>query len=253
MPRIRTLKPEHRQHRKVGPLTDREYRLWVGMILEADDEGRLVCDAAQLRALVFAYQPKVPLAAIEAALARLEGVGLIRLYGVGTLRYADFPSWHDHQRIDRKQPSRLPMYEASTNGHRTLVTDLEGKGGGIEGKGTEHDVGPAPDGAPLTTMSKGHDHGPAALSTAAREILAFLNKKAGRNYQPLEVNLSLISARLREGATVAQCRAVIGLKCAAWQGDPKMTLYLRPATLFNREKFAQYLGELPATAFTGDT
>ena len=44
MPRIRTLKPEHRQHRKVGALDHVSYRLWVGMILEADDEGRLVCE-----------------------------------------------------------------------------------------------------------------------------------------------------------------------------------------------------------------
>ena len=41
MPRIRTLKPEHRQHRKLGPLDHLTYRLWVGMILEADDAGRL--------------------------------------------------------------------------------------------------------------------------------------------------------------------------------------------------------------------
>ena len=136
-PRIRTLKPEHRQHRKVGPLSDREYRLWVGMILEADDEGRLVCDAAQLRSLIFAYQPKVPLPAIEAALVRLARVGLIRLYGVGTLRYADFPSWHDHQRIDRKIPSKLPMYEDSSSTRRALDTDRIGSEGiGSEGKGT---------------------------------------------------------------------------------------------------------------------
>jgi hypothetical protein len=49
VPRIRSLKPDHRTHRCVGKFSDREYRLWVSMILEADDEGRLVVDADQLR------------------------------------------------------------------------------------------------------------------------------------------------------------------------------------------------------------
>jgi uncharacterized phage protein (TIGR02220 family) len=45
---------------------------------------------------------------------------------------------------------------------------------------------------------------------------------------------------------------VIGRKTAKWKGDAKMEEFLRPATLFNRTKFAQYLGELPATAFQED-
>ena len=48
MPRIRSLKPEHKQHRRVGMLTDLQYRLWVGLITEADDDGRLVGNTSQL-------------------------------------------------------------------------------------------------------------------------------------------------------------------------------------------------------------
>ena len=82
----------------------------------------------------------------------------------------------------------------------------------------------------------------------ALELLAFLNHKAGRNFQP-GINADFIRARLKAGATVGQCRAVIGLKAGAWKGT-EMEKYLRPATLFNATKFAQYLGELPATAFS---
>jgi uncharacterized phage protein (TIGR02220 family) len=82
----------------------------------------------------------------------------------------------------------------------------------------------------------------------ARALLQFLNHKAGRNFQPLPANLDLISNRLKQGATVPQCRAIIGLKARAWTGTD-MEKFLRPATLFNATKFAQYLGELPATAF----
>ena len=83
----------------------------------------------------------------------------------------------------------------------------------------------------------------------ALRVLEFLNRKTGRHYQPVESNLRLITARLKAGATEDQCRAVIGRKVAAWTGDAKMAEFLRPATLFNATNFAQYQGELPATAF----
>ena len=78
----------------------------------------------------------------------------------------------------------------------------------------------------------------------AREVLGFLNAKTGRSYQPVEANLKLIVARLKEGASVADCRAVVAKKCREWCNDEKMSDYLRPATLFNATKFAQYRGEL---------
>src|SRR5262245_34764673 len=113
MPRIRTLKPEHRQHRKVGVLSHREYRLWVGMICEADDDGRLVAEATQLRVLIFPYLPRVRVADIEEDLSTLEKAGLIRRYvdsRTGT-SYADFPSWNDHQVINKRKPSKLPSFK----------------------------------------------------------------------------------------------------------------------------------------------
>lgn len=82
----------------------------------------------------------------------------------------------------------------------------------------------------------------------AQELLSFLNHKTGRNFQS-QVNLDFIRARLKAGATEPQCRAIIGLKTREWRGT-EMEKYLRPATLFNATKFAQYLGELPITAFS---
>jgi hypothetical protein len=133
MPRIRSLKPEHKTHRKVGPLSDRQYRLWVGMITEADDEGRLVADAEQLRALIFAYQPRTTAAHIAADLDRLSAVGLIRLYVVNDTTYADLPSWRDHQRVERPSPSKLPPYCYSSNDHRLLTEDSVKTPAGSEG------------------------------------------------------------------------------------------------------------------------
>lgn len=88
----------------------------------------------------------------------------------------------------------------------------------------------------------------------AREVLAFLNSKrpGKRGFPPTEANLRLICARLADGATLAECKAVISRK---WQdtqarrrdGDPVFDpRYLRPATLFRASNFSQYVGELGA-------
>ena len=148
MPRIRTLKPEHRQHRKVGPLDHLTYRLWVGMILEADDEGRLVCDARQLAALIFAYHQDISRELVESSLKILQDHGLVRLYAQNGTRYADFPSWKDHQRIDHATPSKLPPYDDSLK----ILEDSKSyretsRGIGKEGIGKE--LIPSP-GAPRT-------------------------------------------------------------------------------------------------------
>ena len=102
----------------------------------------------------------------------------------------------------------------------------------------------------VTTLSGStpDTHPPAKLNghtNTARSLLAFLNEKTGRNYQPVKANLDMIVARLKEGATERQCRLVILRKFHDWGNDEKMTEYLRPATLFNRTKFAQYVGEIP--------
>jgi hypothetical protein len=44
----------------------------------------------------------------------------------------------------------------------------------------------------------------------------FLNEKTGRAYQPVPANVDMIVARLKEGATVDDCRAVIAKKCREW-------------------------------------
>jgi uncharacterized phage protein (TIGR02220 family) len=82
------------------------------------------------------------------------------------------------------------------------------------------------------------------LSEACAEVLGFLNIKTGRRYKPVKANIEMIAARLREGATVDECRQVIAKKCREWRTDEKMEVYLRPKTLFNRTNFAQYQGEL---------
>jgi uncharacterized phage protein (TIGR02220 family) len=93
-------------------------------------------------------------------------------------------------------------------------------------------------------------NGKAKYQADAEIVLTFLNAKAKRSYQPVKVNLELIAERMKEGASLSDCRAVIAKKSREWAGTD-MDKYLRPATLFNRTKFAQYVGELHVAADFG--
>jgi uncharacterized phage protein (TIGR02220 family) len=78
------------------------------------------------------------------------------------------------------------------------------------------------------------------------EVLNFLNDKAGRCYKPVDSNINTIMARFKEGYTKTELFQIIAKKCREWNADPDMMQYLRPATLFNATKCAQYSGELVA-------
>jgi uncharacterized phage protein (TIGR02220 family) len=88
------------------------------------------------------------------------------------------------------------------------------------------------------------------LEAQAREILAYLNERTGHAYEAVDVNLKFIVGRLQDraqqgdAAPVETCRRVIDVKVREWHSDPDMAKFLRPATLFNRTKFAQYVGQL---------
>jgi hypothetical protein len=109
-PRIRSLKPEALQHRKVGRLSNAAFRLWVGLITQADDEGRVIWDPAQFRLLVFGYQ-EITTGDVTAALSEITAFGLARLYNVNGTEYVDLPSWAEHQKINKPSESTLPAYE----------------------------------------------------------------------------------------------------------------------------------------------
>lgn len=76
-----------------------------------------------------------------------------------------------------------------------------------------------------------------------QEILDYLNGKVGTSYRASsKATQRLIKARSNEGFEVEDFKKVIDIKVAAWKDDPKMSQYLRPATLFGT-KFEAYLNE----------
>lgn len=244
MGRIRTIKPEFFRHETLFDL-EKETGLpirvaFAGLFCCCDREGRFEWKPKQLKLDILPWDECDFSRVLDALTTR----GFIVRYASEGREFGHIPSWKRHQVLNnREKESDLPGPE-----HCQVVTDAcatreprvteitQGKGREGEGKGRgkegEQEGRVARDVVSL--------NGKAAT---ARTLLAFLNDKAGRAYQDTTVNLELIVARLKEGYDEDICRAVIVRKCREWGRDDKMAKYLRPATLFNREKFNQYAGE----------
>ena len=84
---------------RIASLSDFEFRLWVGLIVNADDAGRGDARPAIIKGHVFALRERVTVKDIDAALRTLAAAGCVSLYTVGGKPYYAFPSWAKHQRI----------------------------------------------------------------------------------------------------------------------------------------------------------
>lgn len=74
----------------------------------------------------------------------------------------------------------------------------------------------------------------------ARTALHYLNLQAGRKYRETAENLSVIQARIDEvKGDLDGVRQMIERQCALWKGKDQEE-YLRPATLFGKQKFGAY-------------
>lgn len=59
--------------------------------------------------------------------------------------------------------------------------------------------------------------------------------------ETLAYEYQVIDALFKE---MEDIKSVVAKKCREWIAEEKMNIYLRPATLFNKTKFANYKGEL---------
>lgn len=206
-PRIRTLKPDIWQDAALGTAPLGARLLFVGLITQADDEGRFRAEAALLRAQVFPWdidQANGQLPGMTAELdiagwlGALEEAGLIRLYSVRGQRYGDLPNWGKHQRIKYPSASPLPAYENRSKPERTpsdagdsanapealrkpSPTELRGEERNREDKPIVDPQADRPRGAISTVWSAYQQRHPQAkLTTKRRKII----QRALADYEP---------------------------------------------------------------------
>ena len=81
--------------------------LFTLLVPHADDFGRLHGDPATIKRVVHPSSPR-PVGEFAAALACLDHVELIDWYTVDQKRYIQIEQFEQHQRLERRNPSRIP-------------------------------------------------------------------------------------------------------------------------------------------------
>lgn len=148
MPRIRTIKPEMWMSPQVMNLSANARLLFIGLITQADDEGRGSADPRRLKAAIFGGDDCMA-ADVTAWLAEIVGQKLATTYDGGEHgELYELPTWRDHQSIDRPKRSRYP---SSSINRRSIddraSKDREGSEGSEGSKGSLADRAPAKAGA----------------------------------------------------------------------------------------------------------
>ena len=227
MARIRTIKPEFWTSEQIAECSPTARLAFIGIWSFSDDHGIHPASIKRLKMEVFPSD-QLTESAIQDLIDELSTAALLASYEADGRAYWQVTGWKKHQRIDKPTyrhplPSGETALQNSTPPRRVIA-----------------DVSPSP------RLRNGMESKGSILSgnPDAISIIDYLNQKTARNYQPVKANLSLVLARLKEGFTPDQCRAVIDAKVSDWASDSKMADYLRPKTLFSAVNFAQYVGEL---------
>ena len=122
MARIRSLKPEIWTSSQFVRLSHSARLLFIGLVTQADDDGRGLADPMRLKSVIFPADACTVLD-VEQWLEEVVRQGLALVYPsdrFGSL-YC-LPSWRDHQRINRPTPSRYPA--PSPDDARRTSTDV---------------------------------------------------------------------------------------------------------------------------------
>lgn len=245
MARARNIKPGFFKNEELVELPFEHRLLFIGLWTLADREGRLEDKPKRIKMEVFPADD----VDVDAGLRALHDRKFVVRYSNDEGNFLEICAFKKHQNPhysekpsvikppDSESTPRVPLVETGVSRADSLNPDSlnpESLSTALSGLAP-----PSPDASPPEGKN-GKPH----FAIESREVLAFLNEKAGRRYQANRVNLGFIVSRLKDGATVGECRKVIAKKCREWGSDEKMSLYLRPATLFCARNFAQYQGEL---------
>lgn len=109
--RIRSIKPEMLEDVRTAELSDGAFRLFIGSLLLADDEGRLRADVRYLAGQIFWGTPEGSTCTREqvaSARRALVEASIMVLYTVRGQEYALLRTFKKHQKIDRPSGPKCP-------------------------------------------------------------------------------------------------------------------------------------------------
>lgn len=181
-----------------------------------------------------------PVGIVKQAISIFKELGLIEILDNGAIYITDIQNFigKGSTEADRIREYRKKIADENKLIDNTNVIDCTN----VQQKYTRDRVRVRDRVRDINTLSGKPDGGHAK---AANEIISCLNEKTKKHYKAnTPKTVRLIRARLKEGFTVEDFKAVIEKKCDDWLGNEKMERYLRPETLFGT-KFEGYLNETP--------
>ncbi|MEE1786942.1 hypothetical protein PUR71_29155 [Streptomyces sp. SP17BM10] len=109
MARIRSVKPETWVSETLAEVSIPAMVTFLGMTNHADDHGRHRDNAAIVYGLIWPMREEINRADVEDHLQQLATAGAVCRYtGCDGRRYFHYPTWRNHQKIDKPSLSRLP-------------------------------------------------------------------------------------------------------------------------------------------------
>jgi hypothetical protein len=158
MARIRTIKPEFFTSLTIADLTPEQRLTFIGLWTHVDDEGRCVDDARLIKAAVWPLDDRTA-ADVEGDLRALTEASLIARYTLTRKRYMAVTGWHEHQKINRPTPSKLPAPELGEPTPPDLPTSENGSSRSPHAQLTE-------DSPPERNREQGKEQGTGNVSAA---------------------------------------------------------------------------------------
>lgn len=232
MARIRTLKPTIWDSEQLAEVSVNARLLFVGLITQADDEGRLKGSAKLIKSQVFPYDDFTS-GDIAEWLQELSGEGLIHWFEVNGKQFVELPTWRKHQRVSHPTESALPSHSAADSGERRNIPEDSGacvsgrERKGKEGKGTEGN-GQRVRGREVTDQE----------SEQAREIIAAFASHAQQRFTTDAWSARVIAClRAHPDLTTGDHLALIAtaFRNPWWEGPPTPAVLYGSVAVFERQ------------------
>ncbi|MER6382479.1 hypothetical protein [Streptomyces sp. NPDC001127] len=119
MARIRTIKPELFINDRCNEVSVTAVLTYIGLLPQADDHGRHRDNAAIIGGVIWPMRAEHTAVHVEDDLTQLAIAGLICRYtGCDGRRYLHIVGWFEHQKIDKRGQSRMPVCTDHHPDHR---------------------------------------------------------------------------------------------------------------------------------------
>lgn len=109
MARIRTIKPAFWGSPEAAGMSRDARLLTIGLISYSDDDGRFLANFAAISGHVYPNDADITPRKLTRWLDEVVASGMVELYEVRGVQYGYFPSWAQHQVINKRTKSALPL------------------------------------------------------------------------------------------------------------------------------------------------